>query len=140
MNMARRSGASARTQALAKAAEAVARRDAERIEREKRLQDALADFYHAQAEVERIHAAAVAAAAPFDGSIRKAVRALEELGETRAGIAGLTGLSTSRVREYLVGPATEGVIADASVDGAAADVRRGSSAAMGCEPEQPRQV
>jgi hypothetical protein len=99
--MARRTGASGRTQALAKATEAVARRDAERIAKEKRLQATLADFYQAQGEIERIRKEADIAAAPFETSIQKAVRTLDHLGETRVGIAGLTGLSVPRVRECL---------------------------------------
>lgn len=99
--MARRTGASARTLALTKAQEAVAQRDAERIKREKQIEAALADFYQAQGEVERIHRAAEAAAAPFEAAIRESVRSLDRLGETRPGIAGLTGLSASRVRECL---------------------------------------
>jgi hypothetical protein len=105
--MARRTGASARTQALAKATEAVARRDAERIAREKHLQATLADFYQAQGEVERIHNEAEIAAAPFEASIQDAVRTLDRLGETRAGIAGLTGLSLPRVRECLAETAVD---------------------------------
>jgi ABC-type transporter Mla subunit MlaD len=101
VNMARRTGASARTQALAKAAEAVARHDAERIAREKKLQQILADFYHAQSEVERIRREADASMAPFDAAMRDAVRALDALDEGRAGIAELTGLSLAGVREYL---------------------------------------
>ena len=97
VNMSRLQGASA----LAKAAKAVPRRDAERIEREKRVQDVLADFYHAQGEVERIHCEADAAAATFGVSMREAVRALDSLGESRAGLAGLTGLTLVPVREYL---------------------------------------
>lgn len=101
MNMARRSGASARTAALTKAQEAVAQRDAERIRREKQLEAVLADYYQAQGEVERIHRSADVAAAPFEATIGEAVRSLDRLGETRAGIAGLTGLSLPRVRDYL---------------------------------------
>jgi hypothetical protein len=99
--MARRSGASARTLALTKAQEAVALRDAERIKREKQLEAALADYYQAQGEVERIRVAAELAAAPFEATIREAVRSLDRLGETRAGIVGLTGLPLPRVRDYL---------------------------------------
>jgi hypothetical protein len=102
VNMTRRAGASARTQALAKATEAVARRDAQRLAREMQLQTVLADFYHAQGEVERIHREADAAAAPFAASMREATHALEGLGESRAGIATLTGLTPAQVREYLV--------------------------------------
>jgi hypothetical protein len=101
MNMARRTGASARTLALTKAQEAVALRDAERIRREKQLEAALADYYQAQGEVDRIHAAAEVAAAPFEATVRDALRSLDRLGETRAGIAGLTGLPLPSVRDYL---------------------------------------
>jgi hypothetical protein len=99
--MARRSGASARSLALTKAIEAVARRDAERIAREKAVQAALVEFFQAQGEVERIRADAEKAAAPFDAAIRDAVRALDQLSETRAGITALTGVPLARVREYL---------------------------------------
>lgn len=101
VNMTRRSGSSARAQALAKAAQAVARRDAERIAREKAVQAALADFFHAQSEIQRIDAEACKAAAPFELVARDAVRALNRLGETRSGIAALTGLSLVRVRDYV---------------------------------------
>lgn len=99
--MSRRAGTSAKAQALAKATEAVARHDAERIERDKRLQATLAEFFHAQGEVERIRTAADKAAAPFDAAMCDSVRAIESLGETRTGIASLTGLSMARLREYL---------------------------------------
>lgn len=101
MNMTRRSGTSARAQALAKAADAVARRDSERITREKAVQGALAEFFQAQSEVERIQAAAEKSAAPFDAAMRDAVHALSRLGESRAEITGLTGAPLARVREYL---------------------------------------
>lgn len=101
VNMARRRGASARTVALTKAQEAVAQRDAERIRREKQLEAVLADYYLAQGEVARIHRDADAAAAPFETQIGEAVRSLDRLGETRAGIAGLTGLPVPQVRDYL---------------------------------------
>lgn len=99
--MARRTGASARTLALTKAQEAVALRDAERIKREKQLEATLADYYQAQGEVERIRVEAEVAAAPFEATAREAVRSLDRLGETRASIAGLTGLPLPRVRDYL---------------------------------------
>ncbi|HTJ66670.1 MAG TPA: hypothetical protein VL551_04000 [Actinospica sp.] len=99
--MARRTGASAKAQALAKATEAVALRDAERIEREKRLRTTLAEFFQAQGEVDRIRSAADQAAASFDAAMRDAVRALDNLGESRTGIASLTGLPLARVREHL---------------------------------------
>lgn len=108
--MARRTGSSARAQALVRAAEAVARRDAERIAREKAVQATLAEFFHAQGEIKRIHVEAEKTAAPFDRTARAAVRALDRLGETRSGIAELTGLSVVRVRDYLAeesGPAQD---------------------------------
>lgn len=99
--MSRRTGPSARALALTKATEAVARRDAHRIEREKRLQATLAELFHAQAEAERIRSAAEQAAAPFEEEVRRSVSAIEELGETKSGIASLTGLPLARVRDYL---------------------------------------
>ena len=101
MNMARRTGASARTQALAKAAEAVARRDAERITREKAVQVALAEFFQAQVERSRIYTDADRSAAAFDAAMRDAVRNLSRLGESRGDIAELTDVPLARVREYL---------------------------------------
>ena len=101
MNMARRTGTSARAQALARAADAVARRDAQRLAREKAVEAALAEFFQAQDEVERIRADAEKAAAAFDPVMRDAVRSLDRLGESRAGIAELTGTPLARVREFL---------------------------------------
>ena len=100
--MTRRSGSSTRAQALLKAAEAVARRDAERIAREKAVQAELAEFFHAQGEIERIYAEAGKVATPFEQIARDAVRALDRLGENRTGIAELTGLPVARVREYVL--------------------------------------
>lgn len=79
----------------------MARRDAERIAREKAVQAALVEFFQAQSEVERIHAEAEKSAAPFDAVMRDAVRALGQLGETRSGIIALTGAPPAQVREYL---------------------------------------
>jgi hypothetical protein len=101
MNMSRRAGASARTKALAKAAEAVAHRDAERIAREKAVQESLAEFFQAQDQIDRIRVAAERAGVPFDEAMRDAVRRLDHLGESRTGIAELTGLPLTRVRGYL---------------------------------------
>ena len=131
--MARRTGASARTQALAKAAEAVARRDAERIAREKKLQDILADFYHAQSEVERIRREADAAATPFDDAMRDAVRALDALDEGRAGIAELTGMPLARVREYLADTDPSPIPAAPVADPLAAQIRAGHVEPVGEE-------
>lgn len=114
MNMTRRSGASARSLALTKATQAVARRDAERIAREKAVQAALVEFFTAQGEVERIRAEAEKAAAPFDDAMRDAIRVLDRLGESRAGIIALTGLPSARVREHLA-DGTPGATGEAAV-------------------------
>lgn len=92
---------SARSLALTKATQAVARRDAERIAREKAVQAALVEFFTAQSEVERIQAEAETAAAPFDDAMRDAIRVLDRLGESRTGITALTGLPSARVRAHL---------------------------------------
>ena len=113
--MTRRSGVSARSLALAKATEAVARRDAARIAREKTVQAALIEFFQAQGEVERVRVEAEKAAAPFDAAMRDAVRALDRLGETRAGIAALTGVPPMRVREYLADEAPRAAAATTAV-------------------------
>jgi hypothetical protein len=86
---------------MARAADAVARRDAARIEREKRLHAALADFFQAQEAVGLIYAEAAKAAESHEEAMRMAVRAIDGLDEPRAGIAELTGLPMLRVREYL---------------------------------------
>lgn len=119
--MARRSGASARALALAKATEAVARRDAERIAREKAVQAALIEFFQAEGEIERIRAEAEKAAAPFDAAMRDALRTLDRLGETRAGIAALTGVPPTRVREHLASeaPRTTATATTARLDASA---------------------
>jgi len=75
------------------------------------------EFFHAQGEAERIRAAADEAAAPFDAAMCDSVRALEDIGETRAGIASLTGLSVSRVREHLA----DGDLAPTARDSRTAD-------------------
>ncbi|MGH3416216.1 MAG: hypothetical protein ACRDSS_07105 [Actinocrinis sp.] len=79
----------------------MARRDAERIRREKAVEAALAEFYQAQGEIERIREDAARKSAPFQATAGKAVRALDRLGETRTGIAELTGLSLAVVRAYV---------------------------------------
>lgn len=60
-------------------------------------------------EVTRIHNDAEAAAAPFEAAIREAVRLLDCLGETRAGIAELTGLSLPRGRSGLSDAVSDGL-------------------------------
>jgi hypothetical protein len=79
----------------------VARRDAERIARERAVQVALAEFFQAQGEAERLRVEAETAAAPFLQAALEALRSLDRLGETRTGIAELTGLPVARVRDFL---------------------------------------
>jgi hypothetical protein len=144
--MPRRSGSSARAQALVRAAEAVARRDAERIAREKAVQAALAEFFHSKGEIERIDAEARKAALPFERVARDAVCALDRLGESRAGIAELTGLPGARVREYLVEeagpkettrPTTAQQALPALGDGKPSDLKVPDVTEAGREPHQP---
>lgn len=103
-----------RASAVRAAQEAKARRDAERLERERKVDAALADFYESrmQAEVIRetsrvkvakiLREAEQAALEPLKAA-HAAVMALKELGETREQIAELTGLSVSEVRVHLGG-------------------------------------
>lgn len=101
-----------RSAALRRAQEAKARRDAERIQRERRLESALADFYEhteaaallrseAQRRAERLLAAAETAAAIPEEAARRAVAVLRELGESQPQIAELTGMSVAEVRACL---------------------------------------
>jgi hypothetical protein len=119
-----RRGPSARAAALRRAQEAKAQRDAERMQRETRVEAALADYYQATAEAERIRSAARrkaegvaedaerAAAAPI-AAARDAVRRIRELTGGNAEVAGLCGITTSAVREILTpAPAPEAGPAD----------------------------
>ena len=92
----------------------MALRDAERIRRERQLQVVLAEYFHAQGEAQRIRDDAEAKAAPFETAICEAVLELDRLGETRAGIAELTGLSLPRVRDYLSESGSKGSAPHAS--------------------------
>ena len=101
-----------RAAALRRAQEAKARRDAERMERERRLESALADFYEhteaaavlraeARGKAERLLADAATAAAISEDKARRAVAVLRELGESQPQIAELTGMSIAEVRACL---------------------------------------
>ena len=101
-----------RASAVRAALEAKARRDAERLERERKVESALADFYESRMRAEVIREAArvkvakilkeaeAAALEPLRAA-HAAVMALKELGETREQIAELTGLSVTEVRVHL---------------------------------------
>ncbi len=101
-----------RAKALRAAQQAKARRDADRLRREKAVESALADFYEETAHAEHIRAVAMdraqklladaeAAAAAPEERARAAVPALHELGETREQIGELTGLALTDIRGML---------------------------------------
>jgi hypothetical protein len=103
---------SARAAALRRAQEAKAQRDAERIRRETQIEAALADYYQATAEAERIRSAArrkadqitaeaEQAAAMPQAVAREAVRRLKDLVGGTAEVAGLCSITTAVVRKTL---------------------------------------
>ena len=107
-----RGRSSARAAALRRAQEAKAERDAQRMLRETQIEAALADYYQATAETERIRSAArrkadatVAeaerAAATPAATAREAVRKLRDLLGGNAEVAGLCGITVSAVRDML---------------------------------------
>jgi hypothetical protein len=114
---------SARAEALRRAHEAKAQRDAERLHRESRIEAALADYYQATAEAERIRSAARrkadgitaeaerAVARPL-ATARDAVRRLRELLGGNTEVAELCGISTAAVREILASGSDLGSPAD----------------------------
>jgi hypothetical protein len=119
--MARRG--SARAEALRRAHEAKAQRDAERLRRELRIEAALTDYYQATAEAERIRSAArrkadgitaeaeQAVARPL-AAARDAVRRLRELLGGNTEVAELCGISAAAVREILASGSDLGSPAD----------------------------
>ena len=103
---------SARADAIRRAHEAKAARDAARQHREALIDSALADYYQAAALAERIRAAARSkcgdvlaeaerTAGPQDAAAAQAVRRLRELLGGTAETAQLRGLSTAAVRDLL---------------------------------------
>jgi hypothetical protein len=107
-----RRGSSARAAALRRAQEAKAARDAERLQREKLIEVALADFYEAGASAARIRdearrkagktlADAEKAAGQPRAAAREAIRRLRELVGGNAEVASLCGLTVGAVREML---------------------------------------
>jgi len=109
--MARR-GSSARAAALRRAQQAKAARDAARLSREKDIEAALADYFEATGQAERIQAeaqrkadrlladAAAAAQAPQQAA-RAAIRRLRALLDSAAEVASLCGLTVTEVRALL---------------------------------------
>ena len=107
--------AGVRATAVRRAHEATARRDAERIRRERELEAALVDYYAALARIEKIRSKAAREVEPFEQSAEEAVRRMARLGEPVAAIAELTQLPAVQVRATLAsakrkpgGPSSEG--------------------------------
>ena len=92
-----------RAAAVRKAHEATARRDAERLKRERELETALIDFYAALAHIEKVRVKAERDAAPFENDAEEAVRRMARLGEPVAAVAELTKLPGTQVRAILAG-------------------------------------
>jgi hypothetical protein len=125
-NTSKSSTSGVRAAAIRRAHEATARRDAERLRRERDLEAALVDFYAALARIEKIRAKAAHDAEPFERDADEAVRRMASLGEPVATIAELTKLPSSQVRGILAGskrkavgpsspgPASEAPTTDAS--------------------------
>lgn len=101
-----------RAQAVRRAHEAKSQRDAERQHHEQQIEAALADYYQAAAETERIRdaarhradtitAAAEQSAASSLAATRDAVRRLHDLLGGNAEVAELCGITAAKVREYL---------------------------------------
>ena len=108
-----------RAEAVRRAHEAKSQRDAERRRHEEQIEAALADYYQATADAERIRAAArrkadavtdaaEQAAAGSVAAARDAVRRLRDLLGGNAEVAELCGITTAAVREILAeAPAPE---------------------------------
>ncbi|WP_152646301.1 hypothetical protein [Streptacidiphilus albus] len=104
--------AASRSAAVKAAQAAKAQRDAERLEHERKVEAALADFYEgmakatalrAQAQVRaaRLIAEAEVSAVEPERAAKEALRTLAGLGESRDQIAELTGLAIADVRAAL---------------------------------------
>jgi hypothetical protein len=101
-----------RATAVRAAQQAKAQRDARRLQRERQVESALADYYeqtgraeqlraNARARAEKVLADAETAAAEPERRAREAVGMLRDLGEPRDQIAELTGLALAEVRAVL---------------------------------------
>ena len=119
---------SARADAIRRAHEAKAARDAARQHREAQIESALADYYQAAALAERIRdtarrkcdellAEAERAAEPQDAAAAQAVRRLRDLLGGIAETAQLCGLSTAAVRDMLAGRPDVGTAGRRGQDG-----------------------
>ena len=105
---------SARADAMRRAHEAKAARDAARQQREALIESALADYYHAAAIAERIRdtgrrkceellAEAERAAEPQDAAAAESVRRLRDLLGGIPETAQLCGLTATAIRDLLAG-------------------------------------
>lgn len=140
--MARRG--TSRAEAIRRAHEAKAQRDAARKQHEADIEAALADYYQATAEANRIRSAAQrkadttladaerAATGP-DKAARNAVRRLRDLVGGAAEVAELCGISAAAVRELLGAKPGTGMQQVEGNDGSAA------CAAAGPQPGASRQ-
>ncbi|MFD9691859.1 hypothetical protein ACFWXO_39560 [Kitasatospora sp. NPDC059088] len=101
-----------RASAVRAAQQAKAARDAERLQRERRVESTLADFYEQTGRAEQLRASASARAAKVladaeaaakepEQRAKLAVVRLQALGEPRDQIAELTGLPLAEVRAVL---------------------------------------
>ncbi len=133
-----------RAEALRRAHEAKAQRDAARKQHEADIEAALADYYQATAEANRIRSAArrkadatladaERAATGPDQATRDAVRRLRDLLGGTAEVAELCGISAAAVRELLAAKTGTGTQQEQSEDGSA------GRAAAGLQPSAPRQ-
>ena len=104
--------AASRSAAVKAAQAAKAQRDAERLEHERKVEAALADFYEgmakatalreqAQVRAARLIAEAEVSAVEPERAAKEALRTLASLGESRDQIAELTGLAIADVRAAL---------------------------------------
>lgn len=129
-NLSNKASSGVRAAAVRKAHEATARRDAERLRRERELEAALVDFYAALARIEKVRAKAVWEIEPFERAADDAVRRMARLGEPAAAIAELTKLPSGQVRAVLAG--TNGKPADASSAGLS-DMAAGTDLSAGID-------
>lgn len=131
-----------RASAVRAAQQAKAKRDAERLRRERQVESALADFYEQKGRAEQLRASASARAAKIladaetaavepERLAREAVAALHDLGEPRDQIAELTGLALADVRTVLAEVVGGGKPRDGGAAAAVKPVSVGAAAGVG---------
>ena len=124
-----RRGSSRRAAALRRAQQAKAARDAAAARREQQIEAALADYFEAAEQADRVRsdarrkadavleAAEQAAAVPL-AAVRDAVRRLRELTGRTSDVASLCAITAAAVRDLLTAPA------DAAAGGGAGEGER----------------